>query len=131
MSTRITLIKIRRAPAENINQELQWVGSSLGLFNLRDKDSSCFRLFITLVKRSRNNQPISSDDIAEKLNLTRGTVVHHLNKLMEAGIVLREHNGYILRESNLEKLIQDLRRDLEIMLSELNAVAKNIDEKLG
>ena len=131
MAKRVTVIKIRRGPSENVNQELQWLGNSLGLFGLRDKDSSCFRVFITLVRRSHRNEPISSDEIAEKLSLTRGTVVHHLTKLMDSGLVIRERQRYILRENNLQNVVRDIRQDMETMLSELQEVAKEIDEKLG
>ncbi len=131
MSQKITIIKIRKTSPGNVNQELQWLGNSLGLFNLRDKDSSCFRIFITLVKRNKNNQTISSDEIAKRLNLTRGTVVHHLQKLMDSGIVVRERSGYILRENNLQKIIDDIKRDMEKTFSELMEVAKDVDEKLG
>ena len=131
MAYKVTIIKSRRLPAENINQELQWLGTSLGLFNLRDRDSSCFRIFITLVKKTKQNEAVSSDEIAEKLQLSRGTVVHHLIKLMDAGIVLREKQGYLLREASLQSLIRDVQRDMEAVLQELLQVAKEIDEKLG
>ena len=131
MGKRITIIRIRKTPTPNINQELQWLGNSLGLFNVRDRDSSCFRVFITLVRRARQNKHVTSDNIAEKLNLSRGTVVHHLAKLMESGIVLREKEGYILSESNMQDLIKDLHHDMERMFSELKEVAKEIDLKLG
>jgi len=78
---RVTVVKLRRISSGNTNADLQWLGNSLGLFGLRDKDSSCFRIFITLVKRSE--EPISSDEIAGRLHLSRGTVVHHLIKLMD------------------------------------------------
>jgi len=107
------------------------MGTSLGLFNLRDRNSSCFRIFITLIKKAKKNEAISSDYIAEKLTLSRGTVVHHLTKLMEAGIVVREREGYVLRESSLQSLVRDLRQDVETMLSELRDVAQKIDEQLG
>ncbi|MBI2146299.1 winged helix-turn-helix transcriptional regulator [Candidatus Woesearchaeota archaeon] len=131
MAQKVTLVKIRRIPQENVNQELQWVGNSLGLFNLRDRDSSCFRVFITLVRTARRNDSLSSDEIAEKLHLSRGTVIHHLTRLMESGIVVREQKGYVLRESNLQKLITDIRRDMDEVFSELQNVAKDIDERLG
>lgn len=131
MGRKVTIIKIRRTNAENVNQELQWLGNSLGLFGLRDRDSSCFRVFITLVRKAKRNEPISSDDIAERLKLTRGTVVHHLTKLMDSGIVIRERSGYLLREANLQKVISDIRNDMENMFSELQEVAKEIDEKLS
>ncbi|MBI4983608.1 helix-turn-helix domain-containing protein [Candidatus Woesearchaeota archaeon] len=131
MSQRITILKIRKDNKPNINEELQWLGSSLGLFNLRDRDSSCFRLFITLVKSSKHNEPVSSDEIARRLNLTRGTVVHHLHKLMDAGIVVKEKEGYILREGNIERLIEQIHRDMEDVFREMEKVAKEIDEDLG
>lgn len=130
MPRKITIIKVRRTDDQNINRDLQWIGGSLGLFNLRDKDSSCFRIFITLVKRARNDNPLSSDEIAETLHLTRGTVVHHLSKLMDSGIVVRERKGYTLRENNMQRLVKDLQGDMELMFSELKEVAREIDEKL-
>ena len=47
--TRITIIKERVPDKPDINDELQWFGGSLGLFSLRDKDKSRFRVFIVLV----------------------------------------------------------------------------------
>ena len=128
MIRRVTVIKIRRIPESNINADLQWLGNSLGLFGLRDKDSSCFRIFITLVKKS--DAPLSSDDIAERLHLSRGTVVHHLTRLMDSGIVVREKEGYLLREQSLLRLIDDLKRDTESVFAELKEVAKEIDERI-
>src|SRR3989338_11642041 len=128
MIKRVTVIKMRRFQQGNVNADLQWFGNSLGLFGLRDRDSSCFRIFITLVKRSDNH--LSSDEIAEHLNLSRGTVVHHLIKLMDSGIVVREKEGYLLREQSLLRLIDDLRKDTESIFAELTAVAKEIDENI-
>jgi len=125
---RVTVVKLRRISSGNTNADLQWLGNSLGLFGLRDKDSSCFRIFITLVKRSE--EPISSDEIAGRLHLSRGTVVHHLIKLMDSGIVVREKEGYLLREQSLLRLIDDLRKDTESIFAELTAVAKEIDENI-
>jgi len=50
---RITIINIRKRSLDNINMKLQWLGSSLGLFNLRDKDKSCFRIFIEVIKSAK------------------------------------------------------------------------------
>ena len=37
---KITIIKIRKPARNELNEELQWVGASLGLFNLRDKEDT-------------------------------------------------------------------------------------------
>ena len=124
-------MSIRKPVQKNVNQELQWLGSSLGLFNLRDKDKSCFRVFIELIKNAKIGKPLSSDEIAYSLGLSRGTVVHHLNKLLDSGIVVEAERGYILRVSNLRDLINEVEKDLERTLDELRDMAEEIDESLG
>ena len=128
---KITIFHIRKPHDETLNENLKWLGSSLGLFNLRDKEKSCYRVFVELLKSARTSKPISSDELAYKLSLTRGTVVHHLNKLMESGIVLSVSGGYILRVSNLKQLIDELENDSKRMFENLRNVAENIDDNLG
>lgn len=131
MSRKITIVDIGPAPKANLNDQLQWFGSSLGLFGLRDKDKSCFRIFITLMSTAKSKKQISSDEIAEKLGLTRGTVVHHLNKLMDAGIVIKERKGYILRRDSIEATIKEINHDINRSIEELTLIAQNLDKALG
>ncbi|PIN87711.1 hypothetical protein COV12_02405 [Candidatus Woesearchaeota archaeon CG10_big_fil_rev_8_21_14_0_10_32_24] len=129
--SKITVIKVRHKDSGNINNELQWLGNSLGLFGNRDKDSSCFRMFIVLVRKSKQNHAISSDDLAENLHLSRATIVHHLKKLLDSGIVVRQDRGYILREGNLSAVVRDIKRDTNAMLIEIEEIAKEIDDMMN
>ena len=128
---RITIIRIGRPRSAGVNEELRWFGESLGLFSERDKESSLYRLFVELVKSARRAEPLTSDEIAYRLNLTRGTVVHHLNKLLHSGIVASDGRRYSLRVSNLEVLVEELRKDIRKALDELRQIAKELDEELG
>lgn len=128
---KITIIKYNTSRSRNINERLQWLGNSLGLFNLRDKDKSCFRIFIELIKAAKQNRQMSSDELAQILNLSRGTIIHHMNKLIESGIVTVYKNRYILRVDNLESLIKELKRDADRMFDDLMDAAKEIDHVLG
>ena len=128
---RITIFNIRKPAEHNVNQELQWFGTSLGLFNLRDKDKSTFRVFIELLKSAKSGQTISSDELALKLDLSRGTVIHHINKLIESGLVIHEGNRYTLRVDTLKSLIEEIEKDLTRALDDLKEGAKEIDKTLG
>jgi len=128
---RITIVNIRKPSEHNVNQELQWFGSSLGLFNLRDKDKSTFRVFIELLKSAKAKQTLTSDELGARLDLSRGTIIHHINKLIEYGLVIHEGNTYILRVDNLKSLIVELEKDLRRACDDLKEVAKEIDERLG
>lgn len=128
---KITIIRIRRPAKKEINSELQWLGDSLGLFGIRDRNKSCFRIFIELLKSSRAHKPMTSDEIAYKLKLSRGTVVHHLNMLIESGIVVPEKNRYLLRTDNLQSTVEEIRKDIERTLEDMKHMAKEIDDNLG
>ncbi len=128
---RITIVKSRKPIEHTINQELQWLGTSLGLFNLRDKDKSCFRIFIELLKAAKRETPLSSDELAYKLNLSRGTIIHHITKLMESGLVVSYKNKYMLRVDNLTELINEVEGDVKRTCDDLKRVAEDIDKKLG
>ena len=130
ISQRITIIKTRKPPEQSLNQQLQWFGTSLGLFNLRDKNKSCFRIFIDLLKSTKAGKPQTSDMIAETLNLSRGTVIHHINTLTDAGLVIHDGNAYLLRVDNLSDLINELEKDINRTLSDLRGIAENIDSRL-
>ncbi len=128
---KITIINVRKPTQRNINYELQWLGTSLGLFNLRDKDKSCFRIFLELLKAAKTKNPLTSDEIAEKLKLSRGTVIHHITKLMESGLVIHDKNKYMLRVDNLNLLISELEKDVQRTLGDLKEVATDIDDWMG
>ncbi len=128
---RITIVNIRKPAERNVNQELQWLGSSLGLFNLRDKDKSTFRVFIELLKSAKLHKTLTSDELAARLDLTRGTIIHHINKLLESGLIVHEGNRYTLRVDNLRALIDEVEKDLKRACDDLKEVAKEIDSRLG
>ena|SRR3989344_2475653 len=128
---RVTIIKIRKTEQKDINKDLQWLSMSLGLFGERDKEKSCFRVFIELLKSARKGQPLSSDEIALRTNITRATVIHHLNRLIETGIIIQIENKYFLRTDNLEMLIEEIKKDVIRVLEDMKQMATELDEELG
>ncbi|MBI2148241.1 helix-turn-helix transcriptional regulator [Candidatus Woesearchaeota archaeon] len=128
---KLTIIRLRKPAEKDVNKDLQWFSESLGLFGDRDKEKSCFRVFLELIKAARRKKPLSSDEIALRSNLTRATVIHHIHKLIESGLVTHYNNQYILRVENLESLIFELRKDLMRTLEDLEDIAKDLDEELG
>jgi biotin operon repressor len=128
---KITIINTRRPAKQSLNQKLQWLANSLGLLNMRDKDNSAFRIFIELLKASKTNSTMSSDELGDALGLSRGTIVHHLSKLIDAGLIVVERNRYYLRMNNLSSLVEEVEKDVERTLEGLKSAAKEIDGQLG
>lgn len=127
---KITILRIRKPSDTSINSEVQWLSNSLGLVGLRDKSRSCFRVFVELLKAAKKNNYLSSDEIAYHTNLSRGTVVHHLNHLISSGIVISHNGKYSLRVKDLKQLVRTIREDLNESLAEIEEIAAEIDRQL-
>ena len=127
---RITIVKL--TPVEdNLNKELQFLSESLGLFSERDRERSCFRIFIELLKATKQKKKLSSDQLAYKLHLSRGTVVYHLTRLIGSGLVVVNDNKYSLRAKNLGLTLKKIKQDFISAYEEVEDAAKEIDKKLG
>jgi predicted transcriptional regulator len=130
MARRITLTWIERN-GNDINTELQWLGRTIGLFPVRDRSSSRYRIFIELLKAAPSRTPLTSDEIAMRVGLTRGAVVHHLNELVPLNIVLRKSEGYILVDENLWALVKRIKLESKALLDDIAQAAKSIDNQLS
>ncbi|MBS3148406.1 helix-turn-helix domain-containing protein [Candidatus Woesearchaeota archaeon] len=73
---------------------------------------------------------LTSDELADRLALTRATVIHHLNTLMERGIVVHEGNKYVMRDEKLTLLVDDIQRDMQRAMEEMKRAAEELDRIL-
>lgn len=74
---------------------------------------------------------LSSDNIASETNLSRATVIHHLSKLSNSGIIFEEHERYKLSVSNLEEMVKHLKLEIDQNMKDLEEISKRIDDQLG
>jgi predicted transcriptional regulator len=128
--TRVTIVRQDSMGDQTINNLLLLLGQSLGLFGHRDKDKSCYRIFIILVRALQAKVQLTSDDLANQTGLSRGTVIHHLNRMMDAGIVTNFRNKYFINYASLEDLVEDLRKGVNEVFDDMAELAVRIDEGL-
>jgi predicted transcriptional regulator len=127
---RIRIIKRKRPPGGNIDDELDWLCSSLGFCEQIDKDRTAAAIFRKLLESTHRGEALRSDDLSEQVGKSRGAVVNHLNKLIASGLVIRHGTRYELREQNLHNTVLEMHRDMERMLEDMEAIAKEIDEDI-
>ena len=119
------------APRADVNKDIQWFCTSLGLVGNRDRNLSTFRIFIALLKARQHNKMLSSDNLASETELSRATVIHHLNKLSSSGIVQEEQERYKLTVDNMQHLVDHLRQEMNESMKELEEMSRRIDAQLG
>lgn len=132
MAGRIILKKFDYPVTEDLNDDIDFICRSFGYFTQRDKQDTAGKIFRLLVKEvAEESKGLSSDEIADKLHLTRGTIVYHLNSFISSGLVIRENNTYRLRSQSLQKCIDEVQEDIYRMLNQVRKISKDIDDKLG
>ena len=122
----ITVKKIKRPKQSDLNDDIQIISQSLGLFTKRDKEKSCFRVFVEILK----SKGVTAEEVTLNANLTRATVIHHLNYLIKSDLVIKKNHKYFLRSKNLEELISQINKDVDETLNDLKKIARNIDSEL-
>jgi predicted transcriptional regulator len=129
MTLKKIVIVENRTPTDDINDILRWFSQSFGLISKRDSESSCFRVFIEFVKN--RNIGLKSDELAQKTNLSRGTVIHHIHTLECNGLIIHNENKYFLRATGFSELVNEIRKDSERIFDKIDKIAQKLDKKLN
>ncbi|MFH0862536.1 MAG: ArsR family transcriptional regulator [Candidatus Altiarchaeota archaeon] len=128
---RIRIIRHKKPADHELEQDLDWLCSSLGFCEDIDKDRTAAAIFRSLLESTYEGRPLRSDDIAERVGKSRGAVVNHLNKLMSSGLVVRHGTRYELREQSLQNTLLEMRRDMERMMQDMQQMAEEIDKEFA
>lgn len=122
------ILAIRPLPKIDPERDLEWLCKSLGFLEHRDKKKTAFRILRLLLEAARESKGLTSDELAERLSLTRGTMVHHLNKMIRSGLVIYHEGTYKLRGRSLKTTIEEAHRDINRIFENLYKVAESIDK---
>lgn len=101
------------------------------MFNERDKEKSCHRIFIQLVKAKKESRFLSTQELADLSHLSRATVLHHLGKLMESNIAMEMNHKFVLVDPNMNSIILRLKKETEEFMDEMDRISKKLDKELG
>ena len=103
------ILKITKPGDSDINKTLEWFGNSLGLFNLRDKDKSCFRIFIELLKADQV-KGLSLKDAVQNNGFWSTTFRTNIATIFNAGYIdqkqeVKEYIAYEQYNANFKNMI--------------------------
>ncbi len=124
----ITIRSLRQPTDSSVNGDIKWFCKSLGLLGERDKEKSGFRIFKAVV--GSGERGISADELSGKTGLSRTAVVHHIETMMNAGLVVKEGSIYELRMKSLQKVVDEIKLDIERILKSVRQIAEDIDREL-
>lgn len=123
----ISLHSVERPRKRGAEDELEWLCKCFG-FDAQDPRSDILRV---LLKAERKDEGVRSVVISQKMQLTRGGAVYHLNRLIETGLVVRRGRQYELRAPNLEETLEEMEEDIVRMFRRMREIAKDVDTQMG
>ena len=130
MAGRIIIRRIHKPVQKKLGEDIEWFCESFGLSTGRDTQNvatKVVRKILTLEPR----QTVSSENLAAQLDLSVGRVNHHLRNLIDAGLLYRHKKRLYVRGGSLKAAVQEIRKDTERTLDEIEKIAEEIDSKLG
>ncbi|HDN82037.1 MAG: replication/maintenance protein RepL [Methanomicrobia archaeon] len=125
-------IKDEEPPFErDVDKYIKFLCDVLGLSTGRDTDNTTCKVFKKIVVHSSRRGVTTTKDICEEINMSRGSVVNQINKMIEAGMLRKEGNYYVLRRKNLIRTIWEIREDILRMFEKIEEIAEELDEEIG
>ncbi len=129
-SFRIVIRRIEKPFEKNVEREIEWLCQSLGLSPV-DKDKNTVDIFKLIVNATESGKGVSSSELAQKINLSRGAVIHHLNNLQLAGLVVKQGRNYVARSRSMVRTIQEVEEDIMRIFDRMEETAREIDQAFG
>ena len=125
---RLMIRRIER-PSHSAEEEFNWLCKSLGFFEPIDKDKTASQVFRQIVMSTETGKGISSTQLSELVEMSRGSIINHLNNLQEAGLIEREGRFYKTRASSVSGTIDELEADVMLVFQQMRKIAQEIDKE--
>jgi len=106
---------------------IRWFCDVFGLSNPEAENPVEEQILKSFVEAARDGKGLSSSELDLEAKLARSTVIYHLNRFRDAGLIVKRGRKYYLRAGEMEKVIQEIGYDLERELRGLIDASKRLD----
>ena len=128
---RVTLRKVERPFKDDFEHQLAWICSSMGFFEPIDKDKNAAAMFKEIVLATERGEALSSTALAQRIGMSRGAVLNHLNNLQRSGLIEKNGKYYSARSRSMKRTIEEIEEDVERIFFQLKKAAEEIDKQTG
>lgn len=131
VSFNIIVRRVERPIRKDLEDELDWICQSFGFFEPIDKEKTAATIFKLLVRAAESGKPLTSSDLAGMVNMSRGSVINHLNNLIQSGLIVKQGRYYYPRSKSIYRLIKEVEDDILSTLQRMERTAHEIDKAFG
>lgn len=128
-SFKIVIKRVERPMRTTPEEEFHWLCETLGFFEPIDKDKTASQIFREIVTATEKGTALTSTAIADRVGMSRGAVINHLNNLLRSGLITRNGRYYSARSRRLANTIEEIQEDIERIFSRMRKAALDFDEQ--
>jgi len=121
----LTLVRTRQNASDD---ELEVFCRRMRIISTRDMDGTVTVVFRSMLEEGRQ-QPVGSSELAKSTCLNRVTIIHHLQRLEQMGLVEHTQRKYRLRVSGLCEAVEQMRSDMMRSFEEAEEIARSLDRE--
>ncbi|MBU2100457.1 winged helix-turn-helix domain-containing protein [Candidatus Micrarchaeota archaeon] len=129
----IVIRRVEQPFSSQMDEEFNWLLQCLGFFEPIDKGKTAALVFKELVKGAdaAEGKLLTSTEISERVGMSRGAVINHLNNLLRSGLILRQGSKFRARSKSMFRTIKELQDEIDLVFKRMEETAKQLDEEMG
>ncbi len=124
---KIVIRDVERPDSKNPNAMIRWFLAVFDLGDNNEANSIEAQILGEFVRAGYRGEGISSSELLLKPPVARSTVIYHLNRLMELGILVKRGRKYYLRATEMSKVMEEIEYDLEREMQRMIDMAREFD----
>lgn len=121
---------VQQKRQQDIDSELASLCKMMRIMSDRDTDGTLPQVLKIMMVEGKG-KPVGGSDLSRISGINRITIIHHLGRLEDAGLVRRSEGKYILKVQSAEDMLMEFRKEMERHFSEMDEMAREIDEQFA
>jgi predicted transcriptional regulator len=125
---RISIRVVSVPDKKSAEQLIKWFCLAFGLETGNSADAGVEEeLLKKFIEAAYKDRGISSSEIKLRNHIARSTIIYHLNRLMDAGLLVKKGRKYYLRATDMYRSIEEIEYDLDREMSRMLDTAREFD----
>ncbi len=125
---KIVIREVERPDTKKPDAMIRWFCAVFDLGDDNETNSLESQMLGDFIKAGYKGEGISSSEITLTPKIARSTVIYHLNRLMELGILVKRGRKYYMRATEMSKVMEEIEYDMEREMQRMIDTAKEFDK---
>jgi predicted transcriptional regulator len=123
---RIVIQFVERPDSDNPEDIIRWFCAVFG-FSTEGGDSVEEAIFRRFAESAYRDEGLTSSEVTADMTIARSTVIYHLNRFIDSGLLVKKGRKYHLRASEMSKTIEEIEYDIDREMRRMLDTAREFD----